>query len=157
MSSYTEDLIAQCIDIAHRTNAFSEAEIDVLEEVLRDWAVSQGKEYSLRLFFDDQKVSGFVIFGMTPMTKYAWDVYWIAVDPELQGKGIGKSLMAQVEREAVGQAGQAILRIETSGKSTYTRQRSFYKSCGFEEKGRIEDFYQLGDDLVIYAKKISRA
>jgi ribosomal protein S18 acetylase RimI-like enzyme len=111
----------------------------------------------LHLFFDAQKVSGFVIFGMTPMTKYAWDIYWIAVDPELQGKGIGKSLMAQVEREAVGQAGQAILRIETSGKSTYTRQRSFYKSCGFEEKGRIEDFYQLGDDLVIYAKKISRA
>lgn len=154
MPGCTEELIAQCLDIAHRTNAFSKAEVDVLEEVLHDWAISQGKEYHLRLFFNGEKVGGFVIFGMIPMTECAWDIYWIAVDSELQGKGIGKSLMAQVEGEAVKRSGRAILRIETSGKPGYSRQRSFYKSCGFEERGRIEDFYCSGDDLVIYAKRI---
>ena len=43
------------------------------------------------------------------MTKYAWDVYWIA---GMEQKGESKSLMAQAEREAVGQV-TGILRIET--------------------------------------------
>lgn len=88
------------------------------------------------------------------MTNRGYDVYWIAVDRSFQGKGYGKKLMALVEEKACIETSGCILRLETSGRNEYEYQRAFYKKCGFDEVGRIRDFYRDGDDLVTYVKSV---
>lgn len=45
-----------------------------------------------------------------------------------------------------------MLLIETSGLAGFEAQRGFYRRCGYKEEARIRDFYQAGDDKVVFRK-----
>lgn len=119
-----------------------------------DWAAKPEVDYHLDSISGEGALAGFVLWGRTPMTGRGYDVYWIAVDPLLQGRGYGKKLLALVEEKACREASGCILRLETSGRGEYGSQRAFYEKCGFDEVGRIRDFYRDGDDLVTYVKAV---
>lgn len=99
-------------------------------------------------------VVGYICVGPTPMTEATWDLYWIAVDPEAQGKGIGRQLYAAfVER--VLPRGARQVRIETSSKESYAATGGFYERLNFSIDGRLRDFYAEGDDLLIFYRRIA--
>ena len=85
------------------------------------------------------------------MTRGTWDLYWIAVDPARQGRGIGRALLVAVE-DAVREQGGRRLLVETAGKAAYARTRAMYLAWGFRQVARLPDFYEEGDDKVIYVK-----
>jgi ribosomal protein S18 acetylase RimI-like enzyme len=145
-----------CLELAKRTGAFSEPEIEVLDEVLADWVSKPEAGYRLDSVTGKGLLAGFVLWGRTPMTARGYDIYWIAVDPAVQGNGHGKKLIALAEDAACAGTSGCILRLETSGRKEYEYQRAFYLRCGFEEVGRIKDFYREGDDLVTYVKTVTR-
>ena len=147
--------IRDALPLARRTGAFTERELAVLDEVLEDCLIKPEEGYRFEGITNEGALSGFLIWGRTPMTEKGYDIYWIAVDPALQGKGLGRSLMALVEEAAREETCGCILRLETSGREGYRRQRHFYGSCGFVEAGRIRDFYRTGDDLVTYVKYVA--
>ena len=43
---------------------------------------------------------------------------------------------------------------ETSGTPHYEPTRKFYLSMGYAIEATIKDFYMLGDDLVIFIKRL---
>ena len=142
------------LGLAEGTGAFRPCELEILEEVLRDTFSDPGKGY---LFVERQEggsIVAFAVFGRSPMTAWAWDLYWIVVGKPLQGKGFGKRILEDIEGVAVSLTGRVILRVETSGRQDYEGQRHFYLQTGFRETGRIPDFYEAGDDLVTYCKFI---
>ncbi|GBD35341.1 hypothetical protein HRbin36_00452 [bacterium HR36] len=98
-------------------------------------------------------VVGFVIFGPTPLTAHAWDLYWIVVARPYQRWGIGSRLLEAAEIRIRAQRGE-IVRVETSGSPTYAATRRFYAKHGYQQAGVIPDFYAPGDDLVIYFKRL---
>jgi len=101
-------------------------------------------------------VVGFVIFGRIPLTVDGWDIYWLAVDKAYQGKGIGKKLLKDVEEHILKEDPQANIRVETSTLKEYAHARNLYYKAGFQEVGRIKDFYASGDDVIIFYKQIAR-
>ena len=104
---------------------------------------------------DPVRIRGFLIYGPTPMTENTFDLYWIVVDSREQRKGIGKALLRNMERAILQNCTSARVRVETAGKETYAYQRQFYLSQGFREAGRIPDFYEIGDDLIIFWKELA--
>jgi len=147
--------LEEYLAVAEGTGAFRPSELDVLREVLSEAFAGPSSGY---LFLEERiggKLAGFVVFGRAPMTNCGWDLYWIVVDRFLQGKGYGRRMLEEVEAIARAATGKAILRVETSGKKEYERQRQFYLAAGYRETGRIQDFYEAGDDLVTYCKFIS--
>ena len=96
---------------------------------------------------------GYACWGLNPMSDGVYDLYWIAVEREQQGSGLGRALLAHVE-ECVRRSGGRSLMIETGGKQSYTPTRAFYHACGYREVARIEDFYRVGDDKVMFARKL---
>ena len=143
------------LGLAEGTGAFRRCELEILEEVLRDAFSDPAKGY---LFVERRErgiIAAFAVVGRSPMTDWAWDLYWIVVGKPHQGRGFGRRILEDLEEIAMSFTGRVILRVETSGRQDYEGQRHFYLRTGFRETGRITDFYEAGDDLVTYCKFIS--
>jgi D-alanine-D-alanine ligase len=95
---------------------------------------------------------GYACFGPIACTIGSFDLYWIAIDPDQQGQGVGRMLLAEVERRIWEMEGRHIY-IETSGRPLYEPTRGFYQRCGYEIAATLADFYDLGDDKVIWRKR----
>ena len=87
------------------------------------------------------------------MTEGTWNLYLIAVAPDLQGKGIGRSIVQYIEN-TLRAKGERILLVETSGLDEFKRTRIFYDKCGYEQEARIRDFYQAGEDKIVFRKSL---
>lgn len=88
------------------------------------------------------------------LTSGTSNLYLIAVHPDRQQHGIGRALIANVER-LLSVKGERLLVVETSGLPMFQGARDFYVRCGFEEEARIRDFYQDGEDKIVFRKQIS--
>jgi ribosomal protein S18 acetylase RimI-like enzyme len=97
------------------------------------------------------RVVGYMSYGLTPLTSGTYDLYWMAVVPEEQGRGYGKELVRWLEAKVRNEGGRIIL-AETSSQPKYESTRRFYLGLDFKEVSRIPDFYKLGDDRITYAK-----
>jgi len=100
-------------------------------------------------------IQGYVLYGPTPHTDGVFDLYWIAVHPNQQGRGFGQLLLRFVENEVRRQKGRMLL-IETSSKDTYAPTLRFYERSGYAEISRIKDFYRIEDDKVVFCKKFAQ-
>jgi GNAT superfamily N-acetyltransferase len=138
--------------MAAATDVFRPLEIDALNEVLDDYH-DHAQAHGDRCFaFEaDGQVRGFEYHGLEPMTEKCWSLWWIVVKPGTQGKGIGAKLLKFAEDDARAQ-GARIFFLETSGMPHSEKTRKFYLKNGYEQEGRLRDFYAPGDDQVIFRK-----
>ena len=97
-------------------------------------------------------LAGWICWGHTPCTVGTWDLYWMAVEPAQQGSGVGSALLAEMESRLQGRA--RLIVVETAGRPEYLPTRRFYEARRYAEVARIADFYDRGDDLVVYAKRL---
>ena len=104
------------------------------------------------LVAEAETLCGYICFGPTPMTAATWDLYWIAVAPEQQGRGTGRRLVEAFVACMRARGGRQI-RIETASKESYAATGGFYERLGFTVDGRLRDFYAEGDDLLIFYKR----
>lgn len=144
---------AAVMDILRRSGMFTPEEIAVAEEQI-DIAFDQPeqKDYNEMVIEDAQgRTSGWISWGPTPMTEGTYDLYWIAVDPDKQGQGLGKELVRWLEDHVRNARGRLIL-IETASQAGYESTRQFYLQQNYQEAARIADYYKPGDDRIIYAK-----
>ena len=137
------------------TGFFRPEEVEVAMELV-DRALSDPgqEEYLFSVAEFGGEVAGYACWGETPCTRGTYDLYWVAVAPETQGKGVGRALMAFAEN-AMREAGGRLSVVETSGLPNYEPTRAFYLRIGYREEARIRDYYQPGDDLVIYTRPLA--
>jgi len=141
--------------ILRATGVFREDEILVGLEVLESYLLHPEQDYTaLGAFTPGGELLGFSIHGPTPCTLGTWDLYWIAVSPEAQGLGVGTVLLKEVEGRLT-RLNARLLIIETSSRPPYDPTRAFYLKKGYREVARVPDFYEAGDDRVIYAKTLT--
>jgi ribosomal protein S18 acetylase RimI-like enzyme len=135
------------------TGMFTAAEIDVAEELIDIYiGVPEQPDYRIVVVENERReVAGYLTWGPTPMAENAYDLYWMAVSPSEQGKGLGKALVRWLEAEVQRLDGRMII-IETSSQPLYHPTRQFYINLDYKEVARIPDYYKKGDDRVIYAK-----
>ncbi len=113
--------------------------------------------YFLGAFTPEEELAGFACYGPTPGTDRTYDLYWIAVDPAVQGSGSGTILLNEVERRLKGLNARMLV-VETSSRSDYGNTRGFYIQRGYVEAARARDFYAPADDRITYTKRLqSRA
>ena len=99
------------------------------------------------------RLLGYTCFGPIPATLSSFDLYWIAVAPRQQRRGIGQDLMQETERLA-RQQGATRMFVDTAGRLEYAPTRAFYERMGYRVEASIADFYAPGDAKVIYAKNL---
>jgi len=141
------------MSILQNTPEFNSLDRSVAEEVIDEYLKKPtGSGYHILVTEFEGEISGYVCYGLNPMTVSTWDVYWIAVARSSQGKGIGRELLTTVENN-IWQSGGTLIIIETSSTPLYDRTNRFYNLCGYKLDCRIADYYGPGDDKIIYEKR----
>lgn len=139
------------------TGAFAPDEVDVALELFDETFgasadATEPADYEFVAAFDDAgTLDGYCCYGATPGTDGTYDLYWIAVDPARQGRGVGSALLAEVERR-LGEREARMLVVETSGRDAYEPTRRFYGARGYDVTARLRDFYGPADDRVVYTR-----
>ncbi|KUJ96091.1 MAG: Deacetylase, histone deacetylase/acetoin utilization protein [Desulfonauticus sp. 38_4375] len=141
-------------EIVIATGFFSEEEVAVATSLVKERLEKKDASgYFFILVKDGDRLVGFTCFGPIPCTQNRYDLYWIVVHPDYQGRGIGKILLQKTEKAIKNLAGEHLY-IETSNRLQYVSTRAFYERCGYKKVAIIPDFYARGDDKVIYFKKL---
>jgi ribosomal protein S18 acetylase RimI-like enzyme len=139
------------------TASFTIPEIEIAEELIDAVLMRPDqRDYHAFVATVDDRAVGLLIVGPVPATVGTWHLYWIAVHPDQQGTGAGAALAAHVE-SFVRERGGYLIMVETSSQPAYARARSFYAKHGYTELVRVADYYRPGDDLVMFARRLSDA
>ncbi len=134
------------------TNNFNDDEIKIAMELIDIYLDNDDqKDYEIFVDADNDVVNGYICIGPRPLTKGTYDLYWIAVNPNVQARGIGSGLIKYIE-DYLKQKSARLILIETSGKPTYEKERKFYLKNKYDLIVEIKDFYDVKDSLVIYGK-----
>lgn len=137
------------------TDVFTDEEVTVAMELI-DIVIGDKnqKDYQIVCAVDhrDEPI-GYICYGPVPMTRGAFDLYWIVVDPGGQDRKVGSELLSYVEEEVRRLNGRMIL-ADTSSISSYEKANRFYLRKGFQEVARIADYYWEGNDRITYCKRL---
>jgi GNAT superfamily N-acetyltransferase len=142
--------------IVESTGFFRPDEVDVAVELV-DERLARGVASGYEFVFADRegRTVGYACYGPIACTIGSYDLYWIAVDRDEQGTGLGRVLLAAAE-DAIRRAGGRQVYIETSNRPQYVPTRGFYERCGYRLAAVLPDFYAPGDDKVIFVKILCR-
>ena len=131
---------------------FNSEEVDVAMELVNVAATDlQQTDYNVFVYTEDDNIIGYHCVGKRPLTDAVYDLYWIVSDPDHAHKGIGKKLLQHAEQFVMGRNGRWLL-IETSSKENYEGTRNFYLRNNFSKISTINDFYAVGDMLIVFGK-----
>ncbi len=144
------------VDLIVSVENFSSIETDCALELVDIYLHDRKQsDYNVAVAEDsNSKVQAYACWGPVPLTKGAFDLYWIATHPKSRGRGLGRALMHYVEQGVTALNGR-LLAVETSSKKSYTKTIEFYHNLNYEEIARIKDFYDVGDDKLILVKRLS--
>jgi ribosomal protein S18 acetylase RimI-like enzyme len=147
-----EKLYAMLIE----THIFTPEEIRVAMELIDIVLADPSQEdYKIECMANDEdQAISYICYGPVPMTQGTFDLYWIVVDPGSQGKGIGSKLLHFLEGTVREKKGRMIL-IDTSSIPQYEKSQKFYVRHGFQEVGRVPDYYHPGNDRITFCKRLA--
>lgn len=154
---YRHDVFPQDIehvqDVIHSTRFFYAHEILIALELVEE-RLTKGTQSGYWFIFAEIEgnVVAYSCYGEIPCTQGSYDLYWIVTHQNYQGKGIGKQLLIETET-TIRQVGGRAIYVETASREQYTSTRHFYEHCHYLKEAQLKDFYDIGDDKVIYVKR----
>mmetsp|Transcript_1909 Transcript_1909/g.3590 ORF Transcript_1909/g.3590 Transcript_1909/m.3590 type:complete len:158 (-) Transcript_1909:836-1309(-) len=124
---------------------------DEMRKLTMEYDVSIGTWFTCST--EEGKVIGVAYCALEKVTNQTINMLLLAVSRDRQGLGIGSLILKFAEEHYRLQGGRLML-VETSGLDEFAKARSFYAKNGFSKQGSVQDFYQDGDDKVIYTKRL---
>lgn len=126
---------------------------DYLDDMVTGFLSNETEE----LWFVSETVSGEIISiaycAPERMTSGTWNLLLIAVSKSMQGQGVGGDLLAHVEQNLLSNHARILL-VETSSLPDYELTRKFYPKYGYQQIAVIPEYYDSGDDKVVFWKSL---
>jgi ribosomal protein S18 acetylase RimI-like enzyme len=141
-------------ELVTATGVFSGTEVGWAAEIV-EAALARGTDAGYHFLFADGAacLEGFTCFGPIDGTDNRFDLYWIAVSPKAQGKGLGRRLLAETVSAARALDATHMF-IDTSTRKDYAAARALYEALGFAHMGTLVDFYSDGDGKALFGRKL---
>lgn len=137
--------------LVKEAGVFSDVEIAVAGDLVADAIAGEDEYFFVFYRTPDARLAGYSCYGPVCLTKSAYDLYWIAVDPAYRGSGLAEKIL-KLTHERIAKAGGDQVYAETSSLPHYEAARKFYLKQGYAELVRMKNFYKPGDDKVVYRK-----
>src|ERR1044072_5963217 len=104
-------------EIVESTGFFSGEELAVAIELLDD-RLAKGPASDYRFLFGEEagRVAGYTAYGRIALTRGSWNLFWIAVAPSTQARGVGRARPGESERRIALAGGERVY-VETSSRA----------------------------------------
>lgn len=152
----TANDVTDLIVLAKASGLFNPSQTEELFQMLDQHFSQETENQDLWFTYDDNGVVGVAYVAPERMTEGTWNLYLIAIHPDYQRQGRGVALLRHVEQELAAR-GERLLLVETSGVESFEYVRSFYRKSGYDEEARIREFYNTGDDKIIFRKALVKS
>jgi acetoin utilization deacetylase AcuC-like enzyme/GNAT superfamily N-acetyltransferase len=153
-SAVMADDVGRVRSLVATTGFFNAAEVELAADLVTERLTKGVRSgYNFVLAERGAALVGFACYGPIYGTRDAYELFWIAVAPEEQGRGLGAQVYARAEA-AMAKAGAKHIYADTSSSDRYAGTRGFYQSMGFREGARLPDFYAPGDGKIVYVKDV---
>jgi D-alanine-D-alanine ligase len=141
--------------IVESTGFFRPDEVEIAVELV-DERLAKGAASGYEFVFADRagRPVAYACYGPIACTIGSYDLFWIAVDRDQQGGGLGRALLTAAESRIRAAGGRHVY-IETSNHPQYAPTRGFYERCGYRLAALLPEFYAPGDDKAIYVKDLT--
>ncbi len=127
---------------------------EMLDDMISDYFAQENSQDIWLTYQENEPMAiGIAYCAPEKMTEGTWNLYLIAVHPDYQGQGIGTSIMRYIE-QMLAARGERLLLVETSSLASFEGTREFYRKCGYEQEAQIREFYQAGEDKLVYRKSL---
>jgi acetoin utilization deacetylase AcuC-like enzyme/L-amino acid N-acyltransferase YncA len=153
-SAVMADDVGRVRSLVASTGSFNAAEVELATDLVTE-RLTKGirSGYHFVLAERGPSLVGFACYGPIYGTQGSFELFWIAVAPEEQGRGLGAQLYARAETGMVKASAKRIY-ADTSSSDRYAGTRDFYQRAGFSEVAWFPDFYGPGDGKIVYMKAL---
>jgi ribosomal protein S18 acetylase RimI-like enzyme len=127
-----------------------EVAVDLVEVRLKN---GEGCGYQFLFLEIEGRSVAFGCYGEIPCTSKNYSLYWIAVENNYRGKGLGQNLLEKIESDIKSHSGRGIY-VETSTKEQFAASIAFYEKCDYQLQAVIDGFYDLNNHKAIHYKKL---
>lgn len=127
---------------------------EYLDDMIADYFNNPDSEDLWFTYLEDNNPIALGYCAPEKLTNGTFNLYAIAVRKEYQGKGIGAEMMKYIEK-LLAENGKRVLIVETSSHENFTLTRKFYHKIGYKQQAIITDFWDEGEDKVIFLKKLN--
>ncbi len=134
---------------------FHDFEVDVAVELVEE-RLARGPASGYFFLFAESggRVVAYSCYGPIACTVGSYDLYWIAVQADCRGRGLGRRLLRLTEERIAARGGRRIY-VETSSRELYRPTQRFYEQCGYRREALLRDFYDIGDGKLIYCRVVA--
>ena len=140
-------------DIAVESGLFSPHDVGIVTAMMTDYFTARSDQGHVCLIDEDDEPLAVAYVEPAPATDRTWYLTMIAVRLRRQGEGRGAALVQHVE-DHLRVRDQRLLLVQTSGLAAFERTRAFYDRCGYEREARVRDYFEPGDDMVLFRKAL---
>jgi hypothetical protein len=140
--------------LARESGAFTDIELDILDETLAAWSENPGKLVLLVELRDGKILAGFAVARREEVSDYTFGAQALCLGPSYISNEAPRSLLAKLQDEILSKVGSAILRVETSTAKAAAFGVDALEDSGYSLIGHIPDFYARGNDYFMYAKHL---
>lgn len=102
---------------------------------------------------DDDPV-GVAYCAPEPVTSGTWNLLMLWMKDGFEGKGFGKAIVSEVET-LLNERQARLLIVETSQLPEFESARAFYENYGFKLEAEVKNFFDAGDNKLIYTKPVA--
>jgi ribosomal protein S18 acetylase RimI-like enzyme len=131
---------------------FTVEEMPGFDEMLDGYLARSMPDHHWFVAETDGAPTGAGYYAPEPFGDRVWNLYFLAVDPNVHGQGVGTAIVEHLIEHLIslGQDVARVLLVETSSTSSYERARTFYSARGFVQEARIREFYGPSDDKIVF-------
>ncbi|WP_187170400.1 GNAT family N-acetyltransferase [Salidesulfovibrio onnuriiensis] len=146
------------LDMTSEAGVFGSDELTTAEELAWECAFqgAEGSNCIIQARVDDNGADrpvGFICFGRIPRWDGNWELYFIVVDENYRGQGVGTALLLEMEDRVRAAEGQSIY-LETGCGNAFEGARAFYEMNDFSIESRFCKQFIPEEGNVAYCKHV---
>ena len=145
--------IKPILSLAKSLDMFAEDELVEIQARLNSYLESL--DGSIWIVIEEDGIEGVGYCAPEVMTNGTWNILMLLVRKDAQWQGHGSALITKMQDAVADRQGRLLI-VETSGVDDFEKTRRFYLKCEFLEVARIPDFYDAGNDKIVFSKPLSR-
>ncbi len=152
--SVTRPDTAAVVALTVASELFTPEESGVVETMLKEYFTGRDAEGHTCVVDEvDGDLLAVAYYQPVTATDRTWELTMIGVRQDRHRQGRGAELLQHVEDD-LRSRDQRLLVIETSALPAFARARAFYLARGYDEEARVRDYFEAGDDMVMFRKAL---